>query len=118
MPVLHHSKSQPQGPAFQPVDAPVAAPVAAPEPISAAKASKAAKAPAKAAGPEKQPILLKDGSKGQCQVMMGSKQCSNPANYPWTNGRTTCRTHLKGLQKGKALKFTAKVQAYDLSLWQ
>jgi hypothetical protein len=114
------SKSQPQGPAFS------EAPKAPKAPKAPAKAPEAPKAPKVATGwdgLEQTPLYAKGSSlKAKCQVMVKpSKQCSNPANYPFLS-HTTCRTHLNRLVQltpaGLAKVRFAKVAVdYDPSLW-
>ena len=112
---LRTSSSQPQGPAFT-AKVEQAAKVEQPAKILSAKQASTTAKQAKQ-GPAQEPIILKDGAKGQCQVLMGTKQCSNPANYKWSTKTTTCRTHYKRLQAGKVYRFTTTKQAYDKSLW-
>lgn len=65
-------------------------------------------------------MWIKDGVKGQCQVMINAtKQCSNPANYLQSNGKVTCRTMDKVISRRglQHYSYTKVKQAYDLSLW-
>lgn len=118
------SPSQPQAPAFTP-EAPEAPAEVKPtsKPTSKSKASKGQKATSKASkatAANRQPLMLKSGDKGQCQILLNAgHQCSNPANYSQTNGRTTCRTHDKRISVLGlgAFRFTKVSQAYDKSLW-
>jgi hypothetical protein len=66
--------------------------------------------------------LTKAGQAAQCQVMMGTKRCSNPARHSWPHGKVTvwtCTTHGKRImtQGTTGYRWAMAEVAYDPTLW-
>src|SRR6187399_2283377 len=77
----------------------------------AVKATKVAKATVAA-------IRTKEGALLRCTVLMGTKQCENPARHEVGKGRT-CSTHERvNRRRPGTLKFTALKAEVNTSLWK